>query len=77
MPRITPTDWRTQVNIFEAFGCIFVRQKGDHLIYRCPNSRRPFVIPRYSEITVTIIRNNIRVVGMSREVHFALLEQSG
>ncbi|MBC8234347.1 hypothetical protein H8E77_32765 [bacterium] len=29
MPRITPTDWQTQVKIFEKFGCQFVREKGD------------------------------------------------
>jgi len=50
MPRITPTDWQTQVRIFEAYGCIFVRQKGDHLIYRHPDARRPVVIPRYREV---------------------------
>ena len=49
MPRITPTNWQTQVRIF-------VRQKGDHLIYRHPNAQRPVVIPRYKEITVTVIR---------------------
>lgn len=29
MPRIAPTDWRTQARIFEAYGCVFMRQKGD------------------------------------------------
>ena len=76
MPRITPTDWRTQVRIFEAYGCVFVRQKGDHLIYRCPGARRPVVIPRYGEITVTVIRANMRTVGMTREKYFELLERT-
>jgi predicted RNA binding protein YcfA (HicA-like mRNA interferase family) len=75
MPRITPTDWRTQVRIFEAYGCAFARQKGDHLIYRHPEARRPVVIPRYKEITVTVIKANMRTVGMTREEYFELLEQ--
>jgi len=73
MPRITPTDWQTQVRIFEAYGCVFVRQKGDHLIYRCPGARCPVVIPRYEEIPVTVIQANMRTVGMTREEYFELL----
>ncbi len=76
MPRIIPTDWRTQVRIFEAYGCVFMRQKGDHLIYRHPRARRPVVIPRYKGITVTVIKSNMRTVGMTREEYFELLERA-
>ena len=76
MPRITPTDWQTQVHVFEAYGCVFVRQKGDHLIYRHPNARRPVVIPRYREVTVTVIKANMRTVGMTREEYLELLERT-
>jgi predicted RNA binding protein YcfA (HicA-like mRNA interferase family) len=76
MPRITPTDWQTQVRVFEAYGCAFVRQKGDHLIYRHPDARRPVVIPRYKEVTVTVIKANMRTVGMTREEYFDLLERA-
>ncbi len=58
MPRITPTNWRTQVKIIEKFGCQFAREKGDHLIFHYPNARRPVVIPRYKEIPLTVIKNN-------------------
>jgi len=75
MPRLTPTDWQTQVKIFEKFGCRFVRQKGDHLIFRCEGARRPVVIPQYDEIPVTIIRRNMRTAGMTRAQYFELLEQ--
>ena len=73
MPKLSPTNWQTQVKIFEGFGCVYVRQKGDHLIYHHPNARRAVVIPRYHEVSVTIIRNNMRTVGMSREEYFRLL----
>lgn len=75
MPRLLPTDWRTQVKIFEKFGCRYVRQKGSHLIYHHPNAERAVVIPRYDEISVTVIRNNMRTVGMSREQYFRLLTE--
>ncbi len=38
MSKISPTDWRTQVKVFEKFGCSYVRQKGSHLIYHHPDA---------------------------------------
>ena len=29
MPKLSPTSWQTQVKIFEGFGCVYIRQKGD------------------------------------------------
>lgn len=74
MSKIFPTDWKTQVKVFEKFGCTFVRQKGDHLIFNHPNARRPVIIPKYTDITVTIIRTNMKTVGMSREEYFKILK---
>ncbi len=74
MDKIKPTDWKIQVRIFEKFACIFKRQKGDHLIYHHPNARRAVVIPKYDEIPVTVIQNNMKTVGMSREKYFELLQ---
>ena len=74
MRRIFPTDWRVQVKIFEKYGCKFMREKGSHLIFDHPDARRPVVIPKYNEIPVTIIKVNMRTVGMTREEYFNLLE---
>ena len=71
--RIGPTNWQTQVNIFEKYGCVFVRQKGDHLIFHHRNAKRAVVIPRYDEVPITIIRNNMRTVGMTREEYFLIV----
>lgn len=73
MPRLAPTDWKTQVRIFEAYGCTFVRQRGDHLVYDHPKARRPVIIPTYDEVPVTVIKTNMGTVGMTREEYFALL----
>ncbi len=76
MSRLSPTDWRTQVKIFERFGCYRIRQKGTHLIYHHPDAKRAVVIPRYDEVPVTVIRNNMRTVNMSREEYFRLFAEA-
>ena len=74
MPRICPTTWKIQSKIFEKFGCTFVRQKGNHLIFNHPDARRPVIILKYDEVTITIIKTNMKTVGMSREEYFKILE---
>ena len=72
--KIKPTNWQMQVKIFEKYGCIFVRQKGDHLVFHHKNARRAVVIPKYEEIPVTIIKNNMRTVGMTRDEYIYILK---
>jgi len=43
--KIRPTEYQVQVKIFEMAGCVYVRTKGDHLIYHCPGAIRPVIIP--------------------------------
>ena len=50
-----------------------MRTKGDHLIYHYPGAIRPVIIPKYKEVPVFVIKNNMRVVGMSRENYLELL----
>ena len=75
MPRLYPTAWRTQLKIFELFGCTYVRKKGSHHILRCPESKRAVVIPEYDEIDVDIIKNNMQTAGMSRKRYFELIDK--
>ena len=72
---IKPTNYQIQVKIFEAAGCTYIRTRGDHLIYHYPGAIRPVVIPKYKEVPVFIIRNNMKVVGMSIEKYLSLLEK--
>ena len=71
--KIRPTHYQTQVKIFEEAGCIYMRTKGDHLIYHYPGAVRPVIIPKYKEVPVFVIKNNMRIVGMSRENYLELL----
>jgi len=73
MPKISPTDWKTQLKIFEMHGCIYKRKEGSHHVLTCPGAKRAIVIPEYNEIDVDIIKSNMRTVNMSREEYFELL----
>jgi len=75
MPRIYPADWKTQLKIFELYGCIYKRKSGSHHILTYQGAKRAVVIPEYDEIDVEIIKNNMRTVNMSREKYFELLEK--
>ena len=75
MPKILPTDWKTQVKVFELYGCRYKRKKGSHHVLSCPGGKRAIVIPEYDEIDVEIIRTNMRTAGMSREKYFDLLDK--
>jgi predicted RNA binding protein YcfA (HicA-like mRNA interferase family) len=75
MPKIFPTDWKTQLKIFKLYGCHFKRKKGSHHVLTCPDAKRAVVIPEYDEIEVDIIKNNMRTVNMTREEYFDLLKK--
>jgi len=75
MPRIFPTSWKTQIKIFELFGCKYKRKEGSHHVLSFPGAKRAIVIPEYDEIDVEIIKTNMRTVDMSREEYFELLER--
>jgi len=75
MPRIFPTSWKTQVKIFELFGCKYKRKEGSHHVLSFLGAKRAIVIPEYDEIDVEIIKTNMRTVNMSREEYFELLER--
>ena len=73
--KIKPTHYQVQVKIFEMAGCVYVRTKGDHLIYRYLGAVRPVIIPKYKEVPTFVIKNNMRVIEMSREKYFELLQK--
>jgi predicted RNA binding protein YcfA (HicA-like mRNA interferase family) len=72
---MAPVHWRVLEQVFLAAGFRFVRQQGSHRSYVKPGIARPIVIPTYDEIPVSIIRNNLKTAGISRDEYFRLLEQ--
>ncbi len=43
------------------------------MVYHYPGAIRPVVIPKYKEVPVFVIKNNMRIVGMTREKYLELL----
>jgi len=76
MTVIKPTTYQVQIKIFEQAGCEYVRTQGDHLIYRYPGAIRPVVIPKYKEVPVFIIRNNMKIIGMTRAKYTELMDKN-
>ena len=74
MLTIKPTKYQVQVKIFGAAGCKYARTQGDHLVYHYPGAIGPVVIHKYKEVPVFIIKNNMKIIGMSPERYFQLLE---
>lgn len=75
MSRLLPSDFRTQLKIFQLYGCTYKKKSGSHHVLTCPGAKRAVVIPEYDEIDVDIIKNNMRTVGMTREEYLQLLRK--
>jgi len=73
MPRLTPISWKKFEKFILFIGCHFERKHGDHRIYWRKGLKRPVVFPEDRELPVFIIRNNLRVLGMSVEEYLEIL----
>ncbi|MBX7234878.1 MAG: type II toxin-antitoxin system HicA family toxin [Caldilineales bacterium] len=76
MPKLTPLPWKEVEKVFIAAGFRFARQKGSHRSYIKPGIARPIVIPTYDEVPVSVIRNNMKTAGISRDEFFRLLQET-
>jgi len=74
MPRIVAIPYQKLVRVFEMDGFVFVREKGDHMIFTKPGILRPLVVPRYDAVPVFIIKNLLRTAQIDRERYFELLD---
>ena len=74
MTRMAPVHWKVLEKIFLNEGFKFARQEGSHRSYVKPGVLRPIVVPTYDEVPVSIIRNNLKTAGISREEFLALLK---
>ena len=75
MPRIVPVHWKRFEKFLFFVGCTFEREKGDHRIYWRKDLKRPVVLPRDPQLPIFIIRNNLRVLGISSEEYLEILKQ--
>jgi predicted RNA binding protein YcfA (HicA-like mRNA interferase family) len=75
MPKIKPINWKRLEKILLLNGFSFARQEGSHRSYTKSGISRPVVIPTNEQVAVSIIRNNLKTAGISREDYFRLLEK--
>lgn len=73
--KLAAIHYKRLAKIFELEGFMLTREEGSHLVYVKPGNKRPVVIPKYSEVPVFVIKNNLRTAGISRERYFELLEK--
>lgn len=59
-----------------AVGCRFERERGDHRVYWRDGLRRPVVIPQDVAIPVFIVRNNLRILGISIKDYLDILDNT-
>ena len=75
MVRLTPISWKDFEKFLLFLGCKFKHQKGSHRVYTRSGLKRPLVVPVYDEIPMFVIRNNLRVLGMTIEEYLEILKQ--
>lgn len=75
MARLTPISWKKFDKFLKFIGCQLTREKGDHRIYWREDLKRPVVIPKDKELPVFIIRNNLRILGISPKEFLEILRR--
>jgi predicted RNA binding protein YcfA (HicA-like mRNA interferase family) len=75
MARLVPIHWKKFEKFLLFVGCQFKREKGDHRIYWRDDLKRPVVIPRDKELPVFVIRNNLRILGISPQEYLEILKR--
>jgi predicted RNA binding protein YcfA (HicA-like mRNA interferase family) len=75
MARLVAVNWKRFEKFLLYIGCRFTREKGDHRVYWRNGLKRPVVVPRDGDLPVFIIRNNLRILGISPEEYIEILER--
>jgi len=75
MARLIPIHWKKFEKFLLFIGCEFVREKGDHRVYWREDLKRPIIIPRQRDLPIFIIKNNLRILGISVEQYLEILEK--
>lgn len=56
-------------------GCSLKRSKGDHFVYVRSGLIRPVIIPKDNPLPQFIIRNNLKLLGISWEEFFEIIKR--
>jgi len=75
MSKIKPLPYTKLIKVFEKAGFVIERTTGDHVVMVKSGCQRPLVIPKWKEVPIFIIKNNLRAAGLTREDYFRLLNE--
>ena len=75
MSRLTPVNYQLFERFLKEIGCEFIRQKGDHRVWRRVGLKRPIIVPAIRDIPIFIILSNLRTLGISKEEYLVILER--
>ena len=75
MPEIKPVSRSKFEKFLLEVGCSFRRQRGSHRIFNKPGLTRPVVVPARGSVAPTIIRSNLRTLGIEPKEYLQILEE--
>lgn len=75
MGQLGSIHWKEFEKFLFSLGCEFKREEGDHRICWKKGMKRPIVIPRDKDLPAFIIRNNLRLLGVSTEEFLKYLKR--
>jgi predicted RNA binding protein YcfA (HicA-like mRNA interferase family) len=67
--------WKEFEKFLVIVGCVFVREKGDHRIWKRAGLKRPIVLPRDSSLPIFVIRNNLRLLNISPDEYLKIMRE--
>lgn len=74
MGRIALVHYKIFVKVVEFVGCVYARTEGSHQVYKRSDLARPVIIPKYKSLPVFVIKNNLRILGISHEAYLKILK---
>ena len=75
MGKLPVVSWRRFERFLIHVDCRFVRQKGSHRIYHRDGLIRPLVVPEYDPLPDFIVKNNLRILGISADDFDRILKE--
>ena len=77
MHKFTELHYKDFDKFLRYVGCEYIRQKGSHRIYRRAGLIRPIVLPAKRSISITVIKSNLKTLGISLEDFFQIMTSLG
>lgn len=75
MTRLHTIHYRKFEKFLKHVGCVCKGVQGDHIKYARSDLPRSIIFPKEHDIPVFIIQNNLRVLGISREIYLNIIEK--